>query len=360
MSAFTRSVLLPVTVGMLITLAVLGALPLPGIQAIGIVAHPNDVFAEIYQSARQSVVAISVASAEGGGGGSGFVIDRDGHIVTNAHVVDDADEIVVEFYEGAIVRAEPVGSDPASDLAVIKVDVPAHQLTPIRLADSDNLTVGQTVLAIGSPFRQGWTLTSGIISAVDRTIQGLTEFSIGGVIQTDASINPGNSGGPLINLDGEVIGVNSQIISGARSSSGVGFAIPANLTQRVADSLIEHGEMTYSYLGISGFDVNLSAIESLDLPNDFRGVVVREVVDGGPADSSGLREVTRMLDLDDELVGLRADIITAVDETPVGGMNDLITFLARHTRPAESGGGAQRTPQRQRAPGFIPITLGSR
>lgn len=358
MKTLTRSVLFPVAVALLFAALALGALPLPGIQAIGIVTHPNDIFAEIYQNARHAVVAISVATEDGGGGGSGFVIDHDGHIVTNAHVVDGAEEIVVEFYEGAIVRAELAGSDPASDLAVIKVDAPAAQLSPIQLADSDNLTVGQTVLAIGSPFRQGWTLTSGIISAVDRTIQGLTEFSVGGVIQTDASINPGNSGGPLINLDGEVIGVNSQIISGARSSSGVGFAIPANLTRRVSEALIEDGEMTYSYLGISGFDVNLSAIESLGLPSDFRGVVVREVVDEGPAAGSGLYEITRMLDLDDELVGLRADIITAVDRTPIGGMNDLITYLARHTRPDQTvtlhvlRNGEQEL--------RIPITLGSR
>ena len=332
MKTFTRSVLIPTAIGMLIAFVIFGALPIPGIHAIGVVNHPNDIFAEVYQNASPSVVAISVADQETGGSGSGFVVDRDGHIVTNAHVVDEADEIVVEFLEGAIVRAKLVGSDLSSDIAVIKVDVPADQLEPIRFADSDNLTVGQTVLAIGSPFRQGWTLTSGIISAIDRTIQGLTEFSIGGVIQTDASINPGNSGGPLINLDGEVIGVNSQIISGARSSSGVGFAIPANLTQRVADTLIADGEMTYSYLGISGFDVNLSAIESLELPNDFRGVIVREVVDDGPAADSGLREITRMLDLNDQLVGLRGDIITAIDETPIKGMNDLITYLARHTR----------------------------
>ena len=303
MKAVIHNVLLPVTVGILFFAVVFGMLPLPGIQAIGIVTHPNDVFAEIYQAASPSVVAISVRAEEGAGGGSGFVIDRQGHIVTNAHVVDEADEIVVEFLEGTIVRAELVGSDRSSDLAVLKVEVSADELQPISFADSDQLVVGQTVLAIGSPFRQGWTLTSGIISAVDRTIQGLTEFSIGGVIQTDASINPGNSGGPLINLDGEVIGVNSQIISGARSSSGVGFAIPANLTQRVAERLIEAGEMTYSYLGISGFDVNINAIESLQLPNDFRGVVIREVVDDGPAADAGLREITRMLNLDDELVG---------------------------------------------------------
>lgn len=334
MQTALRNILIPATIGALIAAALFGALPIPGIQAIGIVGHANDTFAEIYQTAGPSVVAISVV-AEEGAGGSGFVIDRDGHIVTNAHVVDEATEIVVEFLQGAIVRAELVGSDLSSDLAVLKVDVPADQLQPIVFADSDQLTVGQTVLAIGSPFRQGWTLTSGIISAVDRTIQSLTEFSIGGVIQTDASINPGNSGGPLLNLDGEVIGVNSQIISAARSSAGVGFAVPSNLTQRVARSLIDTGDMSYSYLGISGFDVNINAIESLALPKDFRGVVIREVVADGPSAGAGLREITRMLNLDDELVGMRADIITAIDDTALRGMNDLITFLARHTRPQQ-------------------------
>ncbi len=335
MKSSVRNFLFPAVIGVFVLALVYGALPLPSIGAIGIVSHPNDIFAEIYQTASPSVVAISVAAEAGAGGGSGFVIDRDGHIVTNAHVVDEAREIVVEFLEGAIVHAELVGSDLASDLAVLKVDVPASQLQPVIFADSEQLTVGQTALAIGSPFSQGWTLTSGIISAIDRTIQGLTEFSIGGVIQTDASINPGNSGGPLINLDGEVIGVNSQIISGARSSSGVGFAIPSNLTRRVAESLIEKGEMTYSYLGISGFDVNIDAIESLELPQDFRGVVIREVVEDGPAADVGLREITRMLNLDDELVGMRADIITAVDGTRIKGMNDLITYLARHTQPEQ-------------------------
>ncbi len=336
MKSIASKILLPAAISLFAVAALFGALPLPGIQAIGIVTHPNDIFADIYQNASPSVVAISVATAEGAGGGSGFVIDRAGHIVTNAHVVEEADEIVVEFLEGAIIRAHLVGSDPASDLAVLKVDVPADQLQPIAFADSDQLIVGQTALAIGSPFSQGWTLTSGIISAVDRTIQGLTEFSIGGVIQTDASINPGNSGGPLINLDGEVIGVNSQIISAARSSAGVGFAIPSNLTQRVAATLIDTGEMTYSYLGISGFDVNINAIESLDLPNNFRGVVIREVIDDGPSAGAGLREITRMLNLDDELVGMRADIITAVDGAPIKGMNDLITYLARNTRPDQT------------------------
>lgn len=335
MKTLARHLVLSLIIGALIAAFVFGLLPASGIQAIGIVTHPNDVFAEIYQQASTSVVAISVTSDGGGGNGSGFVIDRDGHIVTNAHVVDEATDIVVEFLDGGIYRAELTGLDLSSDVAVIKVDAPDDQLKPIPFADSDSLLVGQTVLAIGSPFGQGWTLTSGIVSAVDRTIRGLTEFSIGGVIQTDASINPGNSGGPLINLDGEVIGVNSQIISGARSSSGVGFAIPSNLTQRVAEALIADGEMKYSYLGISGFDVNLNVIETLELPNHFRGVVIDSFIEDGPASGSDLVEIAEMRTRSGDLVEMRVDIITAVDGAPIRGMNDLISYLARHTRPGQ-------------------------
>ncbi len=358
MRTLTRKLVMPTALAMLIAIVIFGALPLPGIQAIGVVTHPNDIFSQIYQETSPSVVAINVTTEAGGGNGSGFVIDREGHIVTNAHVVDEASEIVVEFFEGGIYRAELVGLDLHSDIAVIQVDAPAEQLDPIPFADSGEATVGQTVLAIGSPFRESWTLTSGIISALDRTIQGLTEFSIGGVIQTDASINPGNSGGPLINLDGEVIGVNSQIKSNVRSSAGVGFAIPSNLTRRVAEALIEDGEISYSYIGISGFDVNIQAIETHGLPNDFRGVVLRDVVDDGPAADSNLQEMTRLLNMEDEIVGLHADIITAIDGTPIKGMNDLITYLARHTRPGQEVIlSILRDGEREID---IPITLGSR
>ena len=321
------------TIGAIIALLMLAALSAAGIQALDLISHPNDVFTDVYRNASPSVVAISVETETGGGNGSGFVIDKDGHIVTNAHVVDEAQEIVVNFIDGAKVRGAIIGVDRASDLAVIKVDLPAEQLSPIPFADSQDLFIGQTVLAIGSPFGQGWTLTSGIISALDRTIRGLTEFSIGGVIQTDASINPGNSGGPLINLHGEVIGVNSQIISETRSSAGVGFAIPSNLARRVAQSLIETGQMRYSLIGLTGFDVSLTVTELLGLPNNFRGVVVREVLDDGPAARSDLQEIAEMRTLDNELIDMRVDIITAVDGVPINGMNDLITYLARNTHP---------------------------
>ncbi len=333
MKQLRHRLIAPMTIGAIIALLILAALSAAGIQAVDHISHPSDVFTVVYRNASPSVVAISVETEAGGGNGSGFVIDRDGHIVTNAHVVDGAQEIVVNFINGAKVRGTIVGIDKASDLAVVKVDLPAAQLSPITFADSQDLGIGQTVLAIGSPFGQGWTLTSGIISALDRRIRGLTEFSIGGVIQTDASINPGNSGGPLINLDGEVIGVNSQIISDARSSAGVGFAIPSNLARRVARSLIESGEMRYSLIGLTGFDVSLTVTELLRLPNNFRGVVVREILDDGPAAASDLREIAEMRTLDNEFIDMRVDIITAVDGVPINGMNDLITYLARKTHP---------------------------
>lgn len=358
MRILRRFNILSVIVAIAIAISAISFAPTNVTQAIGEVTHPNDIFTNVYDEASPSVVAISVTTEQAGGSGSGFVIDSNGHIVTNAHVVDEATEIVVNFLDGTVTRAELIGADPASDIAVIKVDLPAEQLNPIPFGNSDDLIIGQTVLAIGSPFGQRWTLTSGIVSALDRTIQGLTQFSVGGVIQTDASINPGNSGGPLINLNGEVIGVNSQIISESRTSSGIGFAIPANLTQRVAQTLIEKGEMTYSYIGIAGGDVSLTIMELLDLPNNFRGIVVSDIVADGPAADSDLQEMAETRTNDNELVDIRADIITAVDGTKINGMNDLITYLARNTQPDQTitltvlRNGTQEVQ--------IPITLGSR
>jgi len=358
MNLIKRSNILSLLFGMMIAMLVVGLAPMQSTQAIGEVTHPNDIFTTVYDDASPSVVAISALADTQGGAGSGFVIDSNGHIVTNAHVVDEATEIIVNFLDGTITRAELIGIDLASDIAVIKVDLPANQLDPIPFGNSDDLVIGQTVLAIGSPFGQRWTLTSGIVSALDRTIQGLTQFSVGGVIQTDASINPGNSGGPLINLNGEVVGVNSQIISQSRSSSGVGFAIPANLTQRVAQTLIAEGEMNYSYLGIAGGDVTLNIMELLDLPNNFRGVVVSDIVDDGPAADSNLQQIAETRTNDGELVDVRLDIITAIDGTPVGSMNDLITYLARNTQPDQT---VTLTVLRNGTETIdIPLTLGSR
>jgi 2-alkenal reductase len=282
-------------------------------------------FADIDNRVSPSVVSISVQGEDASGffeaGGTGFVIDRQGHIVTNAHVAGSAFEIVVNFFDGTIMRADLVGVDPDADLAVLQVNLPSEQLQPVTFGNSNTLFIGETTLAIGSPFGQRWTLTSGIISALDRTIQGLSDYSIGSVIQTDAAINPGNSGGPLVNMQGEVIGVNTQIISESRSSAGIGFAIPSNLVQRVANDLIQRGSVHYSFLGINGGEVTLSAIEQLGLPNNLRGVVIQDVTANGPAFNGGIR---------------RADVITAVDGQPMTGMSTLVAYLASNTTPGQS------------------------
>jgi 2-alkenal reductase len=313
----------------------------------------NTPAALVYDQASPSVVAISAIRElsaapqrnipnipniprESVAGGSGFVIDVQGHIVTNAHVVEDAARIEVNFLDGTLTRARLVGIDLNSDLAVIKVDLPAEELVPLPWGDSAALDIGQEVYAIGSPFGQRWTLTRGIISALDRTIGGLTQFSIGGVIQTDAAINPGNSGGPLLNDAGQVIGINSQIRSESGSNSGVGFAIPSNLARRVASELIETGQVRYSYLGISGGDVTLAIIEQFSLPNNMRGVVVNEVVTPGPAASAGLRNADLLTRRDGQQVPTQVDIITAINGQPLRGMNDLISYLAQNTQPGDT------------------------
>jgi 2-alkenal reductase len=304
--------------------------------------------ATIYNQVSPSVVSINVISTQqfgrqleefSFGSGSGFVYSQDGYIVTNNHVVEGATErgIEVNFFDGTIVRGEIVGLDPDSDLAVLRVNMPPEQLRPVALGDSDRLVIGQTTLAIGSPFGQRWTLTTGVVSALDRTIQGLTNFSIGSVIQTDAAINPGNSGGPLFNLRGEVIGMNSQIVSGTRSNSGIGFAIPVNLVKRVAQDILQQGRVEYSYLGITGgSEMSLNLIETLNLPNNLRGVVVSGVVPGGPAERGGVQNPGRAVSVEGEPIPSSADIITAINGIPVAGMNELVSFLASNTRPGDT------------------------
>jgi S1-C subfamily serine protease len=295
----------------------------------------SGIYEQLYQQVSPSVVSINATVSGrmgvGASTGSGFVIDSEGHIVTNNHVVQGANAIEVELFDGTLVPAEVVGLDPDSDLAVLDVDVPAEQLVPVKFGDSDSLAVGESVIAIGSPFGQDWTLTTGIVSGLNRVIRGLTSFSIGGVIQTDAAINPGNSGGPLLDLNGHVIGVNSQILTESGSNSGVGFAIPGNLVQRVANELIRDGSVDYSYIGISGADVNLALIDALGLPESTRGVVITTVAPNGPADQAGLRAAESMR----QAVN-RHDVITAVDGTRIKSMDDLISYLARYTIPNQT------------------------
>ena len=226
------------------------------------------------------------------GTGSGFVIDRDGHIVTNNHVVADAEEVQVTFHDGTSVRASVIGMDPDSDLAVIKVDVPASELYPVVLGDSDGLQIGQRAIAIGNPYGLRGTLTSGIVSALGRSLPlgRLSEvlgarFTIPELIQTDAAINPGNSGGPLLDSQGQVIGVN---LAYDPDVSGVGFAVPVNTVKRVVPTLIADGRYAYPWLGISGSDLSLDLVEAMDLPVT-RGAIVMSVTPDSPADREYIR-----------------------------------------------------------------------
>jgi 2-alkenal reductase len=272
--------------------------------------------------------------------GSGFVYDTQGHIVTNAHVVEDAKSISVLFSDGTVIPAERVGFDSDSDLAVIKVD--ASKLTlprPLTLADSEQVVVGQRAVAFGNPFDLPGTMTEGIVSATDRSLLGRlvgeSSYRIPQVIQTDAAINPGNSGGPLVNFKGEVIGVNTAIWSRVRQSSGVGFAVPSNLIRIVADQIIASGKAVHSYLGITGRSLTVLINEALGLDPQFKGVLVQGVVDGGPADKAGLKAGSREATIDEIPVVLGGDIILAVDDVQVRYFDDLLAYLFTKTRPQQ-------------------------
>ncbi len=327
------------------------------------------LIAQVYRQVSPSVVYIQVIKQVGieipgmpgieAGVGSGFVWDREGHIVTNYHVVQEADVVEVTFLDGTQALADVVGTDPHSDLAVVQVrDVPQEVLKPVTPGDSDQLFVGQRALAIGSPFAQQWTLTVGVISALGRTIRsGTSRFSIPEVIQTDAAINPGNSGGPLLDDSGRVIGVNTMILSGARSSSGVGFAVPINIVKRVVPALIEKGEYVYPWLGIAGVTLNRDLAEAMDLDPNQRGAMVTQVERGGPADKAGLRGADRTVEIFGQEVEVGGDVIIAIDDRPVKGMDDLIVYLVKETEPGQK---VVLTVLRDGKEMEIPVTLGER
>ena len=270
------------------------------------------------------------------GEGSGFVWDRDGHIITNYHVVQYAEDVEATFFDGATVAADIVGTDPDSDLAVLRVDRSADRLFPVTLADSDEVFVGQRAIAIGNPFGQEWTLTTGVVSALGRTLpSGTSSFSIPAMIQTDAAINPGNSGGPLLDRDGRVIGVNTMILSRDRASAGVGFAIPGRIVERVVPVLIEEGSYTYAWLGIVGQDLERETALAMDLPADQRGALVVEVVDESPAEDAGLKGSDRRISQNGAELQVGGDIILAIEGQPVRTMDDLIVYLVEETQPGD-------------------------
>ncbi len=318
------------------------------------VTVPTSELALLYESANPGVVNILTFPSNAAAGslplgqGSGFVIDTEGYIVTNQHVVADAGEIEVDFHTGLKAWAELVGTDPDSDLAVLKVDVSDEELTPLPLGDSSQIRVGDYVVAIGNPFGLNSTMTVGIVSAVGRTLDSERAaptggaFTAGDIIQTDAAINPGNSGGPLINLQGEVIGVNRAIrtesttATGSPANSGIGFAVPVNIVRRVVPALIEQGEYQYPFLGVSSLSEdawNLKTVEALNLPADARGAYVTCVTPGGPADQAGLVGAAEC----DEL-GLQpgGDLITAIEGQSVRAFSDLLSYLINNTRPGDT------------------------
>ncbi len=290
--------------------------------------------------------------------GSGWVYDSNGHLVTNAHVVTGADQITLTFSDGTQFRAKVVGIDPDSDLAVIQAQGDISKYAPLTLADSDKVQVGERAIAIGNPFQNAGTLTHGIVSAVGRSVQGnAANYVIPNAIQTDAAINPGNSGGPLLNANGELIGVNQQIAAEVRQSSGVSFAIPSNLVKIVAEALIKDGKMAHSYLGVSGGTVTLDLIEAVKLPAGTHGAYVNSVVANGPAAKSGLRAGSQTAEVNGAQYSLGGDVITAVDGNPVRSFDDLTGYLFLKTAPGQQ---ITLTVLRDGSSVDVKVTLGAR
>jgi len=303
----------------------------------------------VYESAGPAVVNISTIVIaydffmrpvpQEGGTGSGFLYDNEGHIVTNYHVVENAEELSVTLADGEVYPAEIVGVDPSNDLAVIRIDAD-YLPEPIGLGESDALRVGEFVVAIGNPFGLERTLTVGVISSLGRVIQSPDGRFIGEAIQTDAAINPGNSGGPLLDLEGRVIGVNSQIISPSRASAGIGFAVPVNTVKRVVPQLIAKGRYAHPWLGVQPLDLTPDRAQAfreagMDVPVD-EGLLMIEVVSGGPADRAGIQGGDRIAQIGNVRVPLDGDIITAVNGEPVANLQELTVYLETETQVGDT------------------------
>jgi len=268
--------------------------------------------------------------------GSGFVIDKAGHIVTNYHVVEGATDVEVSFSQNERIPAKVVGTDPSTDIAVLEVDEQARALTPLPLGDSDAVRVGDAVVAIGNPFGLERTITAGIVSALQREITSPNGFAIDKVIQTDAPINPGNSGGPLLNARGEVVGVNSQIAPapGGSGNVGIGFAVPINTVKEVVSQILETGKVEHAYLGIQMVTLNETLRENFRMPAET-GVLIVEVVPGSPAAEAGLEGGDTQVTIDGQTYMLGGDVVTKVDGTPVDSADD-VRAAVRAKQPGDS------------------------
>jgi S1-C subfamily serine protease len=338
-------------------------------DAIAEAGAEDALLINIYQQTSPAVVYIRVLVDDGEslallGSGSGFVIDAEGRIVTNDHVVEEADSVKVTFSDGSVSDAQILGRDPYSDLAVIKVGALPAGLVPLTFGDSSTLRVGQRVIAIGNPFGLEGTMTTGIVSAVGRTLASQTSgagtFSIPEIVQTDAAINPGNSGGPLLDSAGRVVGVNTAIRSLTGVNSGVGFAVPANIVKRIVPSLIDEGTYHYPYLGVTA-DRRLALAdleEPLHLPVT-RGVLIADVVEGTAADRAGLRggDPADTVEVYGMQITAGGDIIVAIDGYELQDFDDLIAYLVRET---EVGQKVMLTIIRDEEVLEVSVTLGER
>ena len=286
---------------------------------------------ELFEKSEEGVVRIDVdkinSFREGNSVGSGFVFDLFGNIITNAHVIDNADNITVTFLDGSQYNASIVGMDKFTDIAVINVEEKPDYLHPLEIGDSSTLKVGEPVAAIGNPFGLSGSMTSGIVSQIGRLLPSHdTGFSIPNVIQTDAAINPGNSGGPLLNMNGKVMGINTAIQSGTGQSAGIGFAVPSNTISKVVPVLITEGKYSHPWIGISGQDINpdLAKIRNL---NHSKGFLIVTVIPDSPAEMAGLKGVSEIEKIDNKEYPKDGDIIVSVDGKEVRKISDILIHL---------------------------------
>jgi S1-C subfamily serine protease len=305
------------------------------IQAAVAFTPDEEINIRVYRAASPAVVNITTIAVAYDfflnpmpkeGTGSGAIIDRLGHVLTNFHVIDGARQLEVTLADGSKWPARPVGADPSNDLALIKIDAPVEKLTVIPLGDSSKLLVGQKVLVIGNPFGLDRTLTVGIVSSVGRPIRADNGRLIRGMIQTDAAINPGNSGGPVLNSSGEVIGVSTAIFSPSGGSVGVGFAVPINTAKHIIPELISRGYVARPYLGIAGHEIVPALVQALRLPVK-EGIMVVEVTPGSPAQRAGIRGGDRAVQVGNMIVRVGGDIITEVDQVKVRTFEELSDFI---------------------------------
>jgi S1-C subfamily serine protease len=322
-------------------------------NAVQITRNNTLTLTDLFGQTQQSVVQVSGALSEddpffGTSLGSGFIYDNSGHIITNYHVVagSDPNDISITFIDGTVYRARVVGTDQYSDLAVLHVedDIPAEKLIPLPLANSSGLLVGQEVVAIGNPFGLSGSMTEGIVSGLNRLIPVYQDpfsniatpaFSIPDVIQTDAAINPGNSGGPLLNMRGEVVGINSAIFSTTGGFAGVGFAVPSNTIAKIAPVLIERGFFEHPWLGVSGIDMTPEIAEAIGL-GEPRGFLVIEVAPGGPADGAGVQGGDTPMQLNGMEIPLGGDVVLAINDRDVRKIDDVLGYLQQATQVGET------------------------